>query len=97
MASYSNKIFREVKGITPSIPSQEVTLKLERPFSEEIRMSILGRLITTLYGLLESLERIVKSGPMNNKRPETQRHRGIYDNCFLKKILQKQKDATDVT
>lgn len=61
--SYSTKMFREVEGLTPSIPSQELIPNFAKYFSEEIRMAILGGPITKLNGLLEFLERSNKSGP----------------------------------
>ena len=51
---------------TPAV--KEIISKLARHFNEEIRSTILGRLISTLEDLLELIERFENTGPLNIHR-----------------------------
>ena len=68
MAAYAIKLFREVRGLTPSPSTKEIISKLARHFNEEIRSTISGRPINTLEDLLELLERFDNAGPLNSYR-----------------------------
>ena len=56
MVAYAIRIFREVEGLVPSPTTKDIISKLARHFDEEIRSTILGRLINSLEDLSELLE-----------------------------------------
>ena len=68
ITAYAIKIFREAKGLTPTLSVKAVISKLARHFNEEIRSTILGRPINTLEDLLELLDRFDNTGSLNSHK-----------------------------